>query len=396
MVAMQIYNAFPRLNTIPVAGRRRRDAAWGRLGTVARVAVVLLPTLLAGVYFGLLATDRYVSEARFVIRAPKPTSILGGLDALLQIAGLSHTQDDAYAVRDFLTSRDAVRELATRVDLPAIYRHMGTDPLVRYPSLLWHATDEGFYRYFQTRLSVIVNNTTGLTTMRVEAFRPDDAAMVAKAMLGLGEDLINKLNTRMQEDALRVATTEVARAEQRRVDSQLALTDFRTRELILDPGKTSAIIVTLIGQLSAQLAETRTQIAETEATSRNSPQLGNLRERANALQQQIVIERGRVANSSDGLAEKIAEYERLVLQQEFSIRALAQAVAAMEIARVDARRQQMFLERVVEPAVADEATMPRRWQSVLIVCGFNVIGGGVLWLLLAGLREHAGMSARRR
>ena len=81
-----------------------------------------------------------------------------------------------------------------------------------------------------------------------------------------------------------------------------------------------------------------------------------------------------MANDSDGLAEKIAEYERLMLQQEFSVRSLAQAVAALELARVDARRQQMFLERVVEPGVPDQAMEPRRWRNVFTVLGYNVIG----------------------
>ncbi len=387
----------PQAGWVPVGARR--CAGWliqGRVQVLLRAVVILLPTLVGAAYYGVLATDRYVSEARFVIRtASKPTNMLGGLNALLQLAGLSRSQDDAYAVRDFLTSREVLQQLAARVDLRAMYQHTDVDLLVRYPSLLFRPTEEGFFRYFQNRLSVVVNNSTGLTTLKVEAFRADDAFLIARALLELGEGLVNKLNTRLQDDAVRVAAAEVARGEERRVDSQVALTAFRNRELILDPAKSSAIVLELIGRLSALLAEVRTQIAETEGNSRNSPQLQTLRLRAAALERQIGLERGRVANSSDGLAEKIAEYERLILGQEFSVRSLAQSVAVLEMARVDARRQQLFLERVVEPGVPDEAIMPRRWRMALTIFGFNVIGAGVLWLLIAGLREHAGMGTRR-
>jgi capsular polysaccharide transport system permease protein len=33
--------------------------------------LVLVPTLLAAVYFGLIASDLYISESRFVIRQPE-------------------------------------------------------------------------------------------------------------------------------------------------------------------------------------------------------------------------------------------------------------------------------------------------------------------------------------
>jgi capsular polysaccharide transport system permease protein len=119
-----------------------------------------------------------------------------------------------------------------------------------------------------------------------------------------------------------------------------------------------------------------------------------LQQRADAIEHQIDVERGRVGSSSDGLAEKIATYERLMLEREFSIRTLAQAVTALETARIEARRQQIYLERVVEPGRPDEATMPRRWETALTIFGFNVIGGVVLWLIGAGLREHASHGGR--
>jgi capsular polysaccharide transport system permease protein len=391
---MQLSETFPHRRTWSDASRRTFSAARWRLAL--KIFLVMLPTVVAALYYGVLARDRYVSEARFVVRtASKPASLTGGLGALMQLVGMSKSEDDAYAVRDFLTSRDAMHELAARVNLPEIYRNDGSDPLTRYPSLLFKSTDEGFFRFFEHRLTVVVNTGTGLTTLRVEAFRAADAATVARTLLELGEELVNRLNTRMQTDAVRVATDEVARAEQLRIQKQVAVTAFRNRELILDPGANSTMVVELIGKLSAELADVRTQIATTISNAPNSPQLVSLRQQAIAIQNQIQTERARVASNSDGLADKIEQYERLMLDQEFSVQMLAQSVAALELARVDARRQQLFLERVVEPGVPDEALMPERWTSVFTVFGFNVIGFSVLWLLFAGLSEHAGIAARR-
>ena len=223
----------------------------------------------------------------------------------------------------------------------------------------------------------------------MEAFRAEDAQRIAQAMLGAGEDLVNRLNTRMQEDAVKVAAAELARAEQRRVANQVAITAFRNRELILDPVSSSTLVVELIGKLASELATVRSQIVETRGNSPNSPQLANLTQRATAIEHQIATERARVSDSSDGLAAKLSEYEKMMLEREFSIRTLSAAEQALEAARTDARRQQLFLERVVEPGLPDEATMPRRWAMVLTVFGYNVIGLVVLWLIGSGLREHA-------
>ncbi len=367
------------------------ERLWRRVRGLLPTMLVMLPTLLAAIYYFGIAADRYVSETRFVIRtASKPSSASGGLNALMQLVGMSPSQDDSYAVRDFLTSRDALAQLQSRVDLGRIYGDPDADFLTHWPSLLYGRSNEDLYAYFQNRLSVIVNASTGLTTLRADAFRAEDARLVARTLLALGEDLVNRINVRMEQDALRVATDEVARAEQRRIAAQLALTSFRNRELMLDPGKSSAMVVELIGKLAGDLAATQAQIAEMRSNAPSSPQMASLVQRAAALDRQIGIERERVSNGSDGLASKIGDYERLSIEREFSIRTLSQAVSALDAARLEAQRQQLFLERVVEPGLPDEALAPRRWRTVLTVFGFNVLGFGVVWLLWAGLREHSG------
>lgn len=378
-------------------GLLRRPVVWPRarltaLLRLARIALLLSPSLGAILYYGAIASDQYVSEARFVIRtASKPGGTIGGLGALLQMVGISRSQDDAWAVHDFLTSRDALRALSARVDLRTIYGRTGADFLARYPSVLYDGSDEQLYHYFQRMLTVVVSTTTGLTTLRVDAFQAADARLVAATLLDLGEDLVNKLNERTQADAVRLATAEMARTEDRRIANQQAITAFRNRELLLDPVKNSAIVLEVIGKLSAELANARANIAETRAGSPTSPNLPSLQRRVEALEHQITTERSRVGSTSDGLADKIAEYEKLNLEREFSIRALSQAVTSLEQARIEARRQQLFLERVVEPGVADYPTMPRRWRTVFTVFGFNVLGLAVGWLITTGLREHSGV-----
>ena len=71
-------------------------------------ALVGLPTLVAGVYYFAIASDLYLSEAKFIVRSPKQvqTNTIG---ALLQSTGLGRAVDDTAVVQDS----------APPIDLPA-------------------------------------------------------------------------------------------------------------------------------------------------------------------------------------------------------------------------------------------------------------------------------------
>ena len=66
-----------------------------RLASVSFILwlTVIIPTALAVIYFGLIASDVYISESRFVVRSPQRQAQTG-LGALLQGTGFSRSQDD--------------------------------------------------------------------------------------------------------------------------------------------------------------------------------------------------------------------------------------------------------------------------------------------------------------
>jgi capsular polysaccharide transport system permease protein len=212
---------------------------------------------------------------------------------------------------------------------------------------------------------------------------------VASGLLDASEQLVNQMNSRIQADALKVALDEVERNQQRLVAAQIAITKFRNQELMIDPAQSSVVVSDLIARLSDNLAQTQTQISETSRASPSNPGLPVLRQRADALSAQIAQERTRISSASEGLARKLSEYERLSLEREFAKQALTVSESALESARAEARRQQLYLERVVQPSVPDFATMPSSGRSILTIFGINVIALLVGWLILAGLREHA-------
>ncbi|MGE0769137.1 MAG: capsule biosynthesis protein [Hyphomicrobiaceae bacterium] len=364
------------------------NARRGGLWRTAKIVAAFMPTILATLYFGAFASDRYVSEAKFVVRSASRPAGGAGLGALLQMTGLSRAQDEVFAVHSFLTSRSAVERLLARLPLRDYYGHREADWIARYPSPIFGPSAEDFYRYFNYMISTAYNSTTGITTLRVQAFGAQDAKAVADALLDLGEQTVNQMNDRIYRDAIRVAAAEVSQNQDDLISSQQELTRFRNSELMIDPAGSSVIVTELIGKLGADLAQTEAVMREMSAASAASPQIASQRQRAEALQAQIARERARISDKSEGLASKLATYERLVLDREFAKQKLATSVRSLESAQAESRRQQLYLERVVEPVIADKAMAPERLRMIASSMGLNLIFAITGWLVVSGLREH--------
>src|SRR5215510_125450 len=155
-------------------------------------ALVGLPTLVAGVYYFAIASDLYLSEAKFIVRSPKQvqTNTIG---ALLQSTGLGRAVDDTAVVQDFIMSRDAVRKLEQQDNLRAIFGRPEGDFVTRFPGVLLRSDFEALFRRYDWFVSVEADATTGVTTLRVKAYRPEDAHAVAGALLRYSEQLVNEL-----------------------------------------------------------------------------------------------------------------------------------------------------------------------------------------------------------
>lgn len=377
---------FPRAAR-QAAQQRQRVLAWARTHRGSLLCVVL-PTLLATIYYFLIAADLYASEARIVVRSPSRMQV-GGIAGFLQGTAISRAQDDVYSVHDFILSRDALAALQKRLDLRAIFSRPGADFVARYPNLLQRDSAEDFYKYYLHRVDVVFDATSGICTVVVKAFRPEDAQAVAAALLDESEGLVNRLNERSRANAIRDAEAEVRQVEQAVAQTQAAMLGYRKRENLLDPGKSSGAIFETQSHLQAELVTARSRLAELERSSPDSPLRGDLRSHIAELERQIGAQKNQLAGGDGSMAPKISEYEQLQLRQEFAAKELASALASLEGARAEARRQQIYLDRVVEPNLPDKALFPRRLVSVLIVLISCFLVYSIGRLLLAGVQEHA-------
>ena len=124
----------------PAAARRPFLARINRLFALT----VLVPTAIAILYFGLIASDVFISESRFVVRSPQRAANTG-LGSLLQGAGFARSQDDSYTVHDYIQSRDALRELDQQFAVGKAYGSPKVDIFSRFAGLDWDDSFEALH-----------------------------------------------------------------------------------------------------------------------------------------------------------------------------------------------------------------------------------------------------------
>jgi capsular polysaccharide transport system permease protein len=369
-------------------------ASFGRVMTQLRrlpplfLGIVVAPTIIASIYYLFIASPIYISQAQFVVRAASAQQTPTGLGAVLQGVGLGPAETDSFAVQDYIMSRDAISELEAHQHLREALAAPGSDFLSRFPRPFQRASFENLAQDYPRFVNVTYNSSTGISTLQVKAFRPQDAQQIASALLEGSEQIVNRLNDRADQDAVTETHKEIAEAEMQLAKAEQNLTAFRNRERLIDPTRSSAVNLELMGKLQGDIAALRAERAGIAAAAPKSPDLPGLDDRIRAYEQQADAQQAQMAGETGSLAPMIGEYERLTLERDFADKELATSAAAADQARLEARRKRLYLERIVNPNLADAAVEPHRTQALLTIVVSLLLAYGTVALILAGFREH--------
>lgn len=351
------------------------------------IATVVVPTLAATVYFGLLASDVYISQSQFVVRSPdKPAT--SGLGVLLKSVGFSNAGDEIFITHDYVKSRDALRALNEDQRIAKAFGSPSVSIFDRFNPLGWNGSFEDLYDYYTGKVGIEHNATSSITTLTVNAFNPRDAKQINEQLLDLAEGLVNRLNTRGEVDLLGYAQREAREAEAAARRASQALAAFRNTQGIVDPERQATVQLQLVSKLQDEVIGARLQLQQLQALAPENPQIPLLRTRIAGLNRQIDAELGRAAGGSRSLSASAVRYQRLVLDREYADKRLTSALATLQEARNEARRKQAYVERIVEPNLPDEAQEPRRLRGILVTFLLGLVAYGILNMLLAGVREH--------
>lgn len=355
------------------------------------VAVFVIPTLLAILYFGLIASDRYVSETRFVVRSvSKPAG--GGVSAYLQDFGIKSSNDDAYAVQEYIRSRDVMSAIMRKIDLRKVWQRDDADFLSRYIVFWGPDNNEDLFEYYLKQVKVERDLETGITTVRVKSFAAADSQALARLILQLGEAKVNEMNIRARQNRLGVAQREVANAADRLARATVALTRYRDTAQLVDPVKQTEAVTQQTTLLQGERARLQSELAAMQERAPNNPGVPALRRRLAAVDEQIGVLGGQLTGGAAALSTKLGGYEQLMVERELAAKVYEEAQKTLETAQEEARRQEVFVETVALPNLPDIPQEPQRIRYMFTVALLSFWTFLSLYLLVSGSREHLNLS----
>ncbi|MGH6840801.1 MAG: hypothetical protein ACREDV_01730, partial [Methylocella sp.] len=341
--------------------RRSRSGLFGFL------AFFVTPAALATVYFSLIASSHYTSEARFAVRGGARPPI-DAISALTGLASFTQVQDSLIVV-DYVKNQALVEALDRQVDLRAIFGRDGIDWIARF-----NADDpiEDLVKYWQWHIKTSIEAPSGIVTLKVSAFSPEEALKVANAAVDLSEKLVNGLSMRARQDAVTEADAELTRAETRLSNTLASMRDLRNQQSTLDPQRSAEGIGSLISELGLEKIRLEQDLSASKQgdVSESAPQVQIMRSRIDVIGKQITsleqLLTSRDASQQGTIAGKITRFDELELEQQIAEKQYTLAATALERARVNAEGKHVYLATFVEPVLPQDSTYPKRFLFSLL------------------------------
>jgi capsular polysaccharide transport system permease protein len=377
--------ATPSQNPVaPPAAPKKRPTLWQRHKLMA---AALLLSLLAGVYWLFLASDRYVSEARVIIQRSDLSSgqTMDFTSLLSGVAGGS--RPDQLLMRDHMLSLDMLRKLDAQLKLREHYSGQGD-----WLSRLWDAQAplEKFLPHFRSRVSVELDEYAGVLAIKAQAYTPEMAQAIAAAMVAHGEETMNAMAHALAREQVNFLEGQVTTMGERAQAKRSALLAYQNRKGLVSPQATAENVAAIVNRLEAQLAELQTRrsslLGYLQPGSANVVEL-NLQ--IDAVQKQIGTEKARLtAPGGQTLNATVEEFQRLQMEAQFAQEVYQTALTALERGRVEATRTLKKVSVLQSAGMPEFPLEPRRLYNLIVFVLTAFLLAGVLQLLGAIVRDH--------
>lgn len=348
----------------------------------------LVACLLATLYWGLIASDRYVSEARVIIQR---TDMAGGqsmdFGSLLAGAG-SGSRTDQLLLRDHLLSVDMLNKLDAKLGLRAHYSDSGRDPLSR----MWgdDTPQERFHRHYLSRTSIEFDDYAGVLVIRAQGYDAKTAHAITAMLVEEGERTMNEMAHQLAQEQVAFVEKQVAQHADRLQQARHAVITFQNQKGLVSPQATAENIVAAINRLEAQ--RTELQAKRTALLGYLAPQAPGVVEvdlQLSAIGKQITQEQARLtAPTGKTLNSTVEEYQRLEMAARFAEDVYKTALVALEKGRVEATRTIKKVSVLQAPTLPQYPLEPSRIYNIVVFILVTLLLAGIVHLLAAIIRDH--------
>lgn len=347
-------------------------------------AGIVIPTIIIFIYYALLARPEYNTEMMFTVQGleQQQPDLLGGIG----LPSISTATNDGLVVTEFVTSSALVRRLEEDYGFDAAYTGWSLD----LPS--WISSGAPIERktaFWQGQVTANYDSVSKIISVNVRAYTPEDSLRLAEGVMAETENVVNALNGRVQDEAVRVAGEEVASRREAYNDArQLVIASRANRATTLE-GE-AAQQVGLVGQIEGQLANARVERAAAIAQFRpDSPQIRAMDEAIAELEAQ---RENALRDARGGFGETEASRDvsaqTALLDYEFAQQAYYAAIQAERQAISQRANERRYLVAIVPPRPAE---ISNYWSRFLNIFAFAIAAALLMAIATLGysvVKDH--------
>lgn len=375
----------PKHFIVDSSGYRLAQRSWKQSLKLGSFQWVVACFAIAVIYFGLIASDRYVSRAELVVKQADQIKMLPDALSMLGLGGNNH--QDVMLIQDYLKSPDLLDKLDKELGLKSHYQSRQVDFFSRLPGSV---SREEFLKYYREHLTLRLDDISGVLTIELQAFDPAYGQRVVGLMLRESESFINKLGHQVALEQLAFVEKEVDRSYQRVQDEKAKVLAFQNTHHLISPESTSSARLGVVSQIEAQLAQQQAQLKQLQSYMKeNAPAVVSVQARVDALTEQLAQEQSRLTGvDKDAMNEVTASYLDVQTQATLATDLYKTGLISLEQARIEAYRKLKHLLVVSQPTMAEDAEYPRRLYNLATVGVLLCLLYGLIVMGLATLREH--------
>jgi capsular polysaccharide transport system permease protein len=347
---------------------------------------VCFPFFLSCIYFGFIASDRYVSEAKVIIKQADSSSN-NSIDIPLLGSNTSDDVKDTQLVKEYILSLDMLHYLNTTLDLKKHYQSKTSD----FFSRLWeNDSQEKFLLYYRDHVIVEYSDISGVLSIQAQAFEPVFAQKIVQAILLRSEEYINQIGHRLAKEQVNFVQTELNRATDHLRQSKQHIRKFQEQYQLFNPEQESGAKLQIVNELEADLSRQRALLINLRSyMNETAADVMALNAKIAASENQLIVERKKlVGNANNNFSDVNSQYAELLMDLEFATDLYKTSLLSLEQARIEAYRKLKHLVIVDSSSLAEEAQFPRRIYTLINILTVLLVSYGALKITIATIKEH--------
>ena len=341
-----------------------------------RIIIFLsLPIFFFGVYFYVIARDRFYVDSNVVVRKSNSSNEnSNGLSTLLGV-GNQASREDARFLKIYLESPQILEDLLNVLDFREIYKKSGLD---LYSGIKVDINKDKLYDFFKKQVDISYDDISGSLSIRTIGFKPKASYEFNLFLISKAEDFVNDLNRDIYLRQIEFVQRQVEINFKKLSEAQNRLQQFQNQTKTLNLDQEITLSTDLINSLENELIKARLELSllKRQFVDQNAPEILYVNSQIEELTKQIKEQRN-ILIKSDGknYVERFQILATLESNLSFWNDVYNSSLVTSEKTKLDSQKQQRFLAILSKPIVPQDQNYGWRHKwfltfSLIILIGF--------------------------